>query len=202
MMIQRLRTRAMTLIEVVVSATVISIVAIGYAALYNAQDAQRVATEELVVAMEMASRQIEFLRIQDPRSSTAPFNVPAATASMFLNCCIPVPYNSGRPLEEFGGGIMPEGEYLRPGNSYGFAANSSWVVGSGPSTPEALVMPAELVAKGYTVEVRAARVRSSLGLPSNSAGRYEQLLIHYQVTVKKNTRVILMLPYIRAVTVP
>jgi hypothetical protein len=207
--------------EVMVSATILGVVAMGYAAMYTAQLAQRDAVEEVTIAMEMASRQIEFLRSADPTLSEAspdgpPFTSHFQTTQPFPAGCIPVPYGAvggtaleaGRPA----GYRIGEGEFLTAANSFRFPDGGRWVVGqSAGTTPPALFLPAELAAKGYSVVVRAARVRTFFpGAGGSSEGVFENLLLHYQVEVYRGApgaapgtgRLLLMVPYLKAVNIP
>lgn len=59
------KRRAMSLIEVVVSSVILGVVSIAYAGLMKAQVGQRDGYEELGHAMEIAVRQIEYLRQLD-----------------------------------------------------------------------------------------------------------------------------------------
>jgi hypothetical protein len=189
--------KSLSLVEVMVSATVLGVAAVGYASMYNAQQAQGPPIEEWVVAMELVSRQIEYLRAADPTASSCPF----ASNFQASNLCVPVSY-TGEKLP-----ITGRGEPLTdsPRNSFRFSANGPWVIGDNSSgkTPPELLLPRELQAKKYQVEGRAARVRSiTPGTDGTSESFFENLLIHYQVTVSKAGRPLLVVPYLRQVQVP
>lgn len=200
--------RGFTLIEVCVSAIVLGVAAIAYAGFYKAQDAQRGAQEQLVVAMELATRQIEFLRTAN-ETLTAGAGAPPFTSNFPLRT-VPISYANG------GGGSLErafptqpvnEGVFLVAGNSFAFSSNpnGAWLTGLAPgkpgakaSTPIELALPDELAAKGYTVEVRAARVRNAPATPAPQPN-LESLLVKYQVEVSRGGVPVLVVPYLKQV---
>src|SRR5436305_7128544 len=115
-------SRAFTLIEVSVSAVVLGVVAISYAAFYRSQDAQRVGQERLVYAMEIANRQIEYLRQADERLPATDPNA-SPFASGFQGAKKP-PVTGAGP-----GAFVPEGTFLvgpgnaQPVNSFAFSSD-------------------------------------------------------------------------------
>lgn len=71
---KKARRPGMSLIEVVISTVILGVVSIAYATTTRGQFAQREAYEDLAIAMEMCSRQIEYLRgldVRKPKDGTA-----------------------------------------------------------------------------------------------------------------------------------
>ena len=216
------RKTGFTLIEVAVSAIVMGVIAIAYASFFRAADSQRTAQEQLVIAMEIASRQIEFLRTAD-ETATAGINAPPfSTAGTFAQTFrqVPVPFTDpggaiGMPSLATGVGSSPA-QFLIDANSYKFTSDATghWLTGDGTlaNTPPELVLPVELrpAGKFYTVQVHCARVRSFIGaILATDEQNAESLLIKYQVEVfvggtppgqpAPNGRCVLVVPYLKEV---
>ena len=60
-----------------------------------------------------------------------------------------------------------------------------------------LTLPDVLVGRGYSVVVRATRVRAAI--PAANSVQPDQFLVHFQINVFRNNRAVLVVPYLRGV---
>lgn len=203
------RRIGMNLVEVMLSLGVLGVACGWYGTIFRGTSANREACERWVIAMELAREQIDFLRRQ---TETDPTVLPVAARAPFVEAdvqdgaptanpmvCPPFPFTGSA-----GGRVnnLQPASPARPGGvdtfldaagatfSWRFPDTSQWVVRSvGPFNPGgAPQMPVDVAAKGFTVEVRASRVRKD---------DFESQLIHYQVTVRQNGTPLLVVPYIK-----
>lgn len=208
------RRPGLSLIEVVVSTVILGVVSIAYATTSRGQFAQRDAYEDLAVAMEMCSRQIDYLRALDVRRAKdgTAFGVPFTSAFTGAATCPDennMPYPAGTDLE-YGVGpteksVIPGGtqmslDFLSSTGTYTQAPGSLTKDGNaiiladqytvGPqisSRPRELWMPPLFAfdARNYSCVVRASRVRAGAGAQGVRPVNPFQALIHFQISIFK-----------------
>jgi type II secretory pathway pseudopilin PulG len=170
MQTQGTRSDAMSLIEAVVAMTVVAMTATMYSSAFVSQTGLNFRLDQSTIAAHLYLRQVEILRQVNLRNPTGrPFNQEVFNTGR----CPPFFYNGARtPLSQLEPAVEPR-ILLTSTNSFEIPPTSNWV----------LPLSAELIARGYTISVRAARVASALG-----ANRIpiEERLIKFSVRVDVN----------------
>lgn len=206
----------MNLVEVMLSLGLLGVACGWYGTIFRSASVDREASERFVIAMELAREQVDFLRRQtetDMRPPPAGVFLPPFREddAQFPNplaermACPPFQYRAsvGRTnnLQPPVGTKSPEisscfyGTAAAP--AFAFPAGHRWLVRAappfGPATLPggAPLVPRDVAEKGWSVDVRASRVRQ--GANQN----YESQLIHYQVMVRRDGAPVLMVPFVK-----
>jgi hypothetical protein len=136
--------RGLSLVECVVSIGILGTAAILYGSTYTAQVRHNEATREIENSTLLFLRQVERIRAQDPRAASAPFIEPDFAATR----CPPFAY-----VDDGAGDLDPpvaHSTILTSANSLRIPDGHSWLVDPGPLTQQ-----------GYSLNVRAMRIRDS-----------------------------------------
>lgn len=171
-----------SLVEVLVSITVLGTASLLYGAAWSSHVTRQEAIREQQTATLLLLRQVEILRGQNPRAAGAPF-----TESDYLpdTLCPPFSYNdSGSDLDP----PVAKEATLTDANSFVIPAGHPWLIDLGA-----------LAGQGYSLRVRAARIRDS----PDPAVLKEDRLIKYGVqvdrTVDGSLRTLVVAEFLREV---